>query len=141
PRVRPAVPAGRTIPRYFASRCLSEGISKARVSSLTGRRDALSTERDYVLRTLPRGVARGLADAARGDATGLARAAWIVAGLVITALGYLLGTLRSGGAVAEVEVMGVDAPRMPAAVHDGGADRQRPAREPVGVLVGPSSRE
>src|SRR5205823_6496409 len=77
-RVRHVVPADRTTSRYFASRCLAEGISKARVSSVTGRQEALSTERGFVLRTLPRGVARGLVDAARGDASGLARAAWIV---------------------------------------------------------------
>jgi GT2 family glycosyltransferase len=73
---------------YFRRRCRAEGRSKALVSRLAGATAALSAERDYVRRTLPAGVARGLADLARGDVTGAARAYAIVEGVVVTAASY-----------------------------------------------------
>ncbi|MDX6197452.1 MAG: hypothetical protein QOJ79_603, partial [Actinomycetota bacterium] len=79
--------------RYFRRRCYAEGISKAVVAGLTGSDAALASERTYVRRTLPAGVARGLAAAVRGDVSGLVRAAAIVAGLVVTSAGYLRGRL------------------------------------------------
>jgi glucosyl-dolichyl phosphate glucuronosyltransferase len=90
-RVAHLVPASRTTWRYFASRCFAEGISKALVSSMTGRGDALAAERAYVRRTLPTGVARGLVEARRGDPWGLVRAAAIVVGFVLTTAGYAAG--------------------------------------------------
>jgi GT2 family glycosyltransferase len=97
-RVSHAVPAARTTWRYFRSRCYAEGLSKARVSALAGAADALSSERTYATRTLPRGVVRGLGDARRGDPHGLARASAIVAGLAMTAAGYVAGTARGAWA-------------------------------------------
>jgi glycosyltransferase involved in cell wall biosynthesis len=96
PRARVAhlVPASRTTWRYFRSRCYSEGLSKARVAALSGRADGLSSERAYATRTLPSGVARGLADARRGDVAGLARASAIAFGLAMTAAGYCAGATR-----------------------------------------------
>ncbi len=91
--VRHTVPSGRGAWRYFASRCYSEGLSKAHVSDLVGADAGLASERTYTMRTLPRGVARGLRDALRGDAHGLRRAAAIVAGLAITSAGYARGLL------------------------------------------------
>ena len=76
---------------YFLRRCYSEGLSKAAVTRRAGAGPALSTERRYVLSTLPRGMLRGLRDGLRGDAGGLARAAMIVVGLLVTTAGYLLG--------------------------------------------------
>jgi GT2 family glycosyltransferase len=93
-RVAHVVPATRTTWRYFRSRCFAEGLSKARVAALVGAGDGLSSERAYTTRTLPTGVVRGLGDARRGDPAGLARASAIVAGLVMTAAGYLAGTAR-----------------------------------------------
>ncbi len=95
-RVAHAVPPNRATWSYFRRRSLGEGRSKAVVSRLVGPGDALSTERGYILRTLPRGVARGVSDAFRDDASGLARAGAIVAGLTITALGYAGGLLKRG---------------------------------------------
>ena len=46
--------------RYFIRRCWAEGISKAEVSRRVGRTNALSSERYYVWRVLPRGIWRGL---------------------------------------------------------------------------------
>jgi GT2 family glycosyltransferase len=86
------VPSSRTTWRYFRKRCFDEGRSKALITDMVGARDALSTERSYVLKALPAGVVRGIGDALRGDRWGLARAAAIVAGLMLTTAGYLLGT-------------------------------------------------
>jgi GT2 family glycosyltransferase len=95
------VPAARTRFRYFLSRCYAEGLSKAMVTRSVGVRDGLSAERSYSSRTLPAGAARGLADAARGDFSGLGRAAAIVAGLGAAGAGYCAGswTARWAGAI------------------------------------------
>jgi glycosyltransferase involved in cell wall biosynthesis len=91
-RVQHRVPASRAGWGYFRSRCLAEGISKAQVARLVGPGEGLASERTHAFRTLPKGVARGLADAAlRGDPSGLGRAAAIVAGLAATTAGYILG--------------------------------------------------
>jgi glucosyl-dolichyl phosphate glucuronosyltransferase len=79
---------------YFAGRCYAEGRSKALVTRSVGVADGLSAERSHALRTLPRGVARGLADAVRGDAAGASRSAVIAAGLAAAAAGYLVGAVR-----------------------------------------------
>lgn len=93
-RVSHLVPADRTRLRYFASRCWSEGLSKALVAQEVGSEDALSSEREYTLRTLPSGVLHGLRDLARGKPWGAARAGAIVAGLLMTASGYAWGVTR-----------------------------------------------
>jgi GT2 family glycosyltransferase len=85
------VPAARGTWSYLATRCWAEGLSKAALSRLAGTGRALSTERAYVRSVLPRGVARGLGDALRGDLPGAGRAAAIVVGLGVTAAGYLVG--------------------------------------------------
>jgi GT2 family glycosyltransferase len=95
--VRHEVTAPRATWSYFRSRCFAEGISKAAVSRMTGAGPALSSERTYVSRTLPSGVAIGLGDALRGDLGGVLRAAAIVAGLVTTTLGYFRGRLSRAG--------------------------------------------
>jgi GT2 family glycosyltransferase len=78
---------------YFRKRCWAEGLSKVAVARRVGSDAALASERTYVLRTLPSGVCRGLADAASGDRTGLTRAGAIVCGLAITTAGYVRGRL------------------------------------------------
>ncbi len=86
------VPTSRAQWNYFRSRCFTEGLAKALVSRFVGARDGLASERTYTLRTLPQGVARGLADTLhRRDPTGLGRAGAIVAGLAFTTAGYLTG--------------------------------------------------
>jgi GT2 family glycosyltransferase len=99
-RVEHFVPSTRTTWHYFATRCWSEGLSKSYVAASVGRDEALSTERSYVTRTLPRGILRSAADVARGDSYGLPRALAIVAGVGITAAGYAAGLLGSAGAAA-----------------------------------------
>ena len=93
-RVHHRVPATRAGLRYFVSRCYSEGLSKAVVARIAGARDALATERAYALRSLSRGFGRGLADALRGDAAGVARSGAIALGLFVTTAGYLVGAAR-----------------------------------------------
>jgi glucosyl-dolichyl phosphate glucuronosyltransferase len=95
-RVRHRVTEERAAWSYFRARCWAEGLSKAIVASAAGREDGLASERRYVTHTLPAGVAREIrAVVAHRDATGLARAAAIVAGLAITAAGYAAGALRA----------------------------------------------
>jgi hypothetical protein len=92
-RVDHRVPESRGTLRYFLERCHDEGLAKARVVvEHVGAHDGLSTERDYVARTLPRGVARGVGElVAKRDPGGLLRAGAIVAGLTVTTFGYVRG--------------------------------------------------
>lgn len=92
-RIWHRVPAARTRFAYYRARCYAEGLSKATVARSVGTADGLSSERRYTTKTLPRGVARGLADAFRGDPSGLGRAGAIVAGLAAATAGYAVGTV------------------------------------------------
>ncbi|HEU4943708.1 MAG TPA: glycosyltransferase [Solirubrobacterales bacterium] len=85
------VPPSRGTRGYFTSRCRGEGRSKAVLAGLVGSDSGLEAERTYTSRTLPLGVLHGIGDAFRGDASGLARAAMIVVGLLTTTAGYLSG--------------------------------------------------
>jgi GT2 family glycosyltransferase len=91
---RHAVTPDRVTRGYFRRRCRAEGRSKALVSRLAGQEEALSTERTYVTRTLPRGVLRGLGALFRGDVGGLGRAWAIVEGTTLTVLSYTGMRLR-----------------------------------------------
>jgi glucosyl-dolichyl phosphate glucuronosyltransferase len=77
--------------KYFIRRCWAEGMSKAEVARRVGRSSALSTERDYTSRVLPKGVWRGFSESLRGDIWGAVRAACIPLGLAATAAGYCSG--------------------------------------------------
>lgn len=93
-RVHHDVPAIRLTVRYFMLRCFGEGLSKDVVSRHAGRGPALSAERDYTLKVLPRGVGRSLQSAARGHLSGIGKAIMIIVGFLATLVGYLGG--RSG---------------------------------------------
>jgi GT2 family glycosyltransferase len=88
-RVRHAVPASRTTWRYFVARCRLEGTAKAILTGLTGRREGLASERDYIRSVLPRALVRELRTAGHGRWEGLLCAGAIVAGVAITAFTYL----------------------------------------------------
>jgi glucosyl-dolichyl phosphate glucuronosyltransferase len=93
-RIQHRIPAARASPRYFSSRCFAEGLSKAAVTRYVGARDGLAAERTYIVRTLLRGIARGVLDGVLHlDLTGFARAAAIAAGLAITVAGYSTGVI------------------------------------------------
>jgi len=79
------VPTSRATVEYFLRRCYAEGLSKAVVARSVGSTVALESERTYVSRTLPRGVARSVSEGALG------RAAMIVAGCATAGLGYMVG--------------------------------------------------
>ncbi|MGE2834434.1 glycosyltransferase family 2 protein [Mycobacterium sp. SMC-4] len=70
---------------YFVSRCFHEGRSKAVLTSLCGQRSSLRSERTYTTRTLPSGMWHARAD--------VSRMAAMVAGLIVTTIGYLVGRL------------------------------------------------
>jgi glucosyl-dolichyl phosphate glucuronosyltransferase len=96
------VPRERATVRYFLRRCFHEGWGKAGLAALDGAGESTSTERHYATHVLPRGVARGLRDALRGDGSGALRSAAITVGLGVTAAGFIVGLLagamQPGGA-------------------------------------------
>lgn len=93
-RVHHRVTAERTRWDYFRARCHAEGLSKAHMVRTVGTHDGLSSERTYLLRDLPRGVARGCVHAlVHREASGVQRAAAIMGGLAFTAAGYAQGRL------------------------------------------------
>lgn len=77
------VPRNRSTVSYFLHRCYYEGRSKAILSRLCGQRSSLESERAYTTRTLP----SGMWHARRNPRRALA----LVAGLLVTAIGYLVG--------------------------------------------------
>jgi len=91
--VRHHVPSNRATWRYFSARCYGEGLSKATITRSVGRGSGLASERRYATRTLPAGIGGGLKDLARGDLWGGARALAIVAGLIVTTAGYVIGSV------------------------------------------------
>ncbi len=94
-RVHHRVPVTRGRWKYFRSRCYAEGLSKALVSRLVGAGDGLASERSYVMRTLPLGVWRGVADVFRQRSlSGLGRSTAIVSGLALTTWGYVVGSVN-----------------------------------------------
>jgi cellulose synthase/poly-beta-1,6-N-acetylglucosamine synthase-like glycosyltransferase len=82
------VPAVRLKFSYFVKSCFYQGWGKAAMAAKDGFDRSTSSERGYATRTLPAGVARGLADLARGDLAGALRSASIVAGLSAAVAGY-----------------------------------------------------
>jgi len=95
-RVAQRVPASRACWRYFRSRCYDEGRSKALMTTYVGSAQGLASEREYTLRTLPRGMARHALNAiVRRDKAEGARAVLIPVGLLITATGYAKGKLTA----------------------------------------------
>ena len=83
------VPAGRATFGYLMSRCFLQGWGKAAMAHMDGFDESTSMERNYALRILPAGVRRGLADAIRGDISGLGRSGAIVAAFSVTVCGYV----------------------------------------------------
>jgi glucosyl-dolichyl phosphate glucuronosyltransferase len=89
------VPVNRTSYGYFLARCYHEGRGKVEMARLNRGRESLGSESEYLRRTLPAGVWRGLRDTARGRGLGgTARAATIVVGAAAAAYGGLVESLR-----------------------------------------------
>jgi GT2 family glycosyltransferase len=98
---------------YLRRRSWSEGLSKAAVARLRGSDDALSTERAYVARVLPRAVVRELRSGRPASAVA------VVAALGFTTAGYLRGRLP--GATSGVRLPGTGTAALPDARAGGGA--------------------
>lgn len=84
----------RTHRSYFRLRCFNEGLSKSVLTRRVGTQAGLSSERRYVVHTLPKAVLQGVADGLHGDLMGFDRSIMIIAGFMITTAGYLIGLLR-----------------------------------------------
>lgn len=91
------VPPQRAHLGFFLRRCLNEGAGKAALAALNGARQSTSAERRYTRQVLPRGIARGLREAARGDVSGGLRSMAIAAGFSLAMTGFLAG--RAAGIV------------------------------------------
>jgi glycosyltransferase involved in cell wall biosynthesis len=94
-RVLHRVPEKRKLFSYFTSRCYGEGISKALISRFVGAKDSTNSEWAYTLRTLPRGILRGMNDLLHGKLAGLQQALVIMIGLAITTAGFLMGKISN----------------------------------------------
>jgi GT2 family glycosyltransferase len=93
------VPAERGTFKYFLSRCYSEGRGKVEMSRLLGADRDLGAESDFLRRTLPRALARAVADTVRGrGAANLAKAGAVISGVAAAVLGGALATLRGTAA-------------------------------------------
>ncbi|WP_238426912.1 glycosyltransferase [Streptomyces adustus] len=125
------VPAARERFGYFRTRAYAEGLSKALVSRSVGAGKGLESERRYVTRVLPAGVARGLRDALLARPGGAGRAGAIVAGLLTAAGGYVVGRIRTrgGGAVFSVPRIGAAAGRTGTDQGHGTAHQPWPVRK------------
>jgi glycosyltransferase involved in cell wall biosynthesis len=94
--VRHRVSLERTRWRYFLWRCYDEGLGKANLVRLHTSDTGLSSERAYVLQSLPIGVIDNMADTfLHRDSTGLSRAGAILLGFTTTVLGYFIGSISS----------------------------------------------
>ncbi|MES0880872.1 glycosyltransferase family 2 protein [Roseibium sp. SCP14] len=93
-RVRHHVPSTRGTWKYFLGRCWAEGKSKADLADLSNAGHVLTTERNYSLKTLPKGFFRYLGETLKGDISGIARASAIAAGFLATTISYLHTRLR-----------------------------------------------
>jgi len=85
------VSADRTRPRYLITRSYAEGVSKAAIARLIGAGDALSSERAYTAKVLPRAVGRETSAAARGNPARAWGAMAVVASVGAAGVGYVRG--------------------------------------------------
>jgi GT2 family glycosyltransferase len=89
------VPADKATLGYFLTRTYNEGRGKVELARLNNGKESLGSERDYLRRTLPRGVARGVADTVRGRGlANAARAGAILVGMAVAATGGAVETVH-----------------------------------------------
>ncbi|GAA5181303.1 hypothetical protein GCM10023322_15620 [Rugosimonospora acidiphila] len=94
-RIDHPVPTARTTVRFFLGRCFNEGRGKVEMGRLNDGRESLDSERDYLRRTLPRAIGRGVSGALRGQGVANAgRAAAVLAGMCAAAAGGAMETVR-----------------------------------------------
>ena len=86
----------RTTFGYFLRRCFHEGRGKVQLARLLDGRRSLSSERDYLRKTVPQAILRGLSGTLRGQgAAHAARSGAVLAGVAAAAAG---GAIESVGA-------------------------------------------
>lgn len=86
------VPPDRSTFGFYLRRCYHEGRGKIEMARLLDSPGTLGSERTYLRRTIPRGIARGVSDAvARRQFGGFARAGAIIAGLTTVGVGAVFG--------------------------------------------------
>ncbi|BCJ37396.1 hypothetical protein Athai_48990 [Actinocatenispora thailandica] len=98
-RVRHPVDADKALLRYFLGRCYQEGRGKIALARLNRGPASLSSERGYLLGTVPRAVLRGATAPLRGDSAALLPTAAMLAGVGAAGCGALVeltGGRRSG---------------------------------------------
>jgi len=89
------VPVRRATFPFFLRRNYLEGAGKLEMVRLLGRNEKLATERDYLRRTLPSGIFRGLWSAIRhGNMNGLRTAGAIVVGILAAGVGIVAEVVR-----------------------------------------------
>jgi GT2 family glycosyltransferase len=89
------VPADKATMRYFLTRCYHEGRGKVEMARLNAGREALDSERDYLRRTLPLAVGRGVRDTARGrGARHAAQAGAVLVGIGAASVGGAVELVR-----------------------------------------------
>ena len=92
--VRRHVPRSNTTWSYYRSRCYSEGLIRAGVRGLVGLEWRMPSRKPYLRSIIPGGIGRNLGKALRGQPTGLASAMALIAGVLLTGIGYLVGRIR-----------------------------------------------
>jgi GT2 family glycosyltransferase len=98
-RVRHPVGADKALLRYFLGRCYQEGRGKIALARLNHGPASLSSERGYLLGTVPRAVLRGATAPLRGNAAALLPTAAMLAGVGAAGCGALV-ELTGGRRVA-----------------------------------------
>jgi glycosyltransferase involved in cell wall biosynthesis len=93
--VRHHVPASRALISYFVRRCWLEGRGKAALRALSDHDStALSSERSYLTKTLPRGFFRYLGRGVKGEKAQFQPAGMLMLGAVTTCAGYGYAVVR-----------------------------------------------
>lgn len=134
----PAGVASHRIPReyttlpFILTRCFGQGRGKASLAVMNGMGRSTSTERWYVRRVLPDGIARGFRETARGDLFGVCRSIVIAAALFMALLGF-----ASDRAAATVRISDADQARSVSRV-DGARVLKRRKGTPEQEVLTPS---
>jgi len=90
-----AVPRNRARLRYLCTRCFEEARGKVGIARRMRTYADLDLERRYLTRTMPRALARGIADAIRRrDPAGVARAGVVLICAAVAAIGAVTETVR-----------------------------------------------
>ena len=79
---------------YFWRRCFWANRDKVAIMQGLGDAGNLKADRNFIMRSLSLGVAKGLRDFAGGDVGGLERALSIVVGIGVSAVGYVTGLVQ-----------------------------------------------